>query len=151
MKVSWTWKSNGSPTEENGSPIRSAMEVRCEHYGSVTVQSKVPGNGSTIDTPQTLWESHGTLMQEPSKSHGSPVEVPQKFHGSTTSREVNEARRPHTLAAGRVRSKKKNEKKKSRRTQNTPRNPQQPQRPRPPRDGVQQNTSHALAHTRSSA
>ena len=56
-----------------------------------------------------------------------------------TSREVNEARGDHILAAGRVRSKKKKiEKKKhgkTRPTQNTPRNPQQPG------DGVQLETA----------
>ena len=44
----------------------------------------------------------------------------------STSREVSEARWPHTFAAGRVRSKKKTRNTKSRRTLNTPRSTLQP-------------------------
>ena len=69
-----------------------------------------------------------------------------------TSREVNEARGGLILAAGRVRSKKKNlenkqtNKKTPHRKHTT--KPTSALRPRPPRDGARKTTSHALAHAR---
>ena len=69
-----------------------------------------------------------------------------------TSREINEARGPHTCSRPCVR-RKKNRKN----THTQKKNPPHPEhttkstaarRPRPPRDGVRRNTSHALAHTR---
>ena len=115
------------------------------------------------------WAVHGLPMGCPWDAHGLSVGCP--WHGEqsdiylkdtkcmdvypcsraiNTSREVHEARRPHTCGrpcAFEEKKRKHNHEKisakKSRRTHNTHRN----RRPRPPRDGVQRNTPHALAHT----
>ena len=69
-----------------------------------------------------------------------------------TSREVNEARRPHTCSrpyAFEV-EEKKTEKKQTRQNPPHPKHTTKStaaRRPRPPRDGARRNTSHALAHT----
>ena len=66
----------------------------------------------------------------------------------STSREVNEARRPHTCSrpCAFKKNKKKNEKippHQKHATKSTA-----ARRPQPPRDGARRNTSHALAHAR---
>ena len=67
-----------------------------------------------------------------------------------TSREVNEASRPHTCSkpwAFEIQTNKKRKKTISRRTQNTPQNPQQPG-DRGHLETACDETSHAVAHTR---
>ena len=75
-----------------------------------------------------------------------------KVYDPITSRQVNEARRPHTCsrASAAFKEKQKIEKKKTRKNPPHPKNTTKStaaQRQRPPRDGTLRNTHHALAHT----
>ena len=68
----------------------------------------------------------------------------------STSREVNEARWPHTFSRPRALEENTHTytQKKSCRTPKHTTKSTAARRPRQPRDGMRQNTSHALAHTR---